>query len=163
MIGVAGGTASGKYTVCKTLVDMVGQSEVTEHKYLSCITWIVLPVPGERRGETGCDPEPGLVLQRSHSSWGGQGDERHVQLWPPRRLRQQAHGVRPDRHHQRSANQGARLQFKTNSSFPGEFTTIYPSDVILVEGIIVFYFPRMRDLFHLKLFVDTDADIRLER
>ena len=41
--------------------------------------------------------------------------------------------------------------------------TIYPSDVILVEGILVVYFPRMRDLFHLKLFVDTDADIRLER
>ena len=53
--------------------------------------------------------------------------------------------------------------FKTNSRLPGEFTTIYPSDVILVEGILVFYFPRMRDLFHLKLFVDTDADIRLER
>ena len=46
---------------------------------------------------------------------------------------------------------------------PGKFTTIYPSDVVLVEGILVFYFPRMRDLFHLKLFVDTDADIRLER
>ena len=56
-----------------------------------------------------------------------------------------------------------RLHFKTNSSFPAKFTTIYPSDVILVEGILVFYFPRMRDLFHLKLFVDTDADIRLER
>ena len=53
--------------------------------------------------------------------------------------------------------------FKTNSRCPGQFTTIYPSDVILVEGILVFYFPRMRDLFHLKLFVDTDADIRLER
>ena len=61
------------------------------------------------------------------------------------------------------ANQGARLHFKTNSSFPGEFTTIYPSNVILVEGILVFYFPRLRDLFHLKFFVDTDADIRLER
>ena len=30
MIGVAGGTASGKSTVCKTLVDMLGQSEVTD-------------------------------------------------------------------------------------------------------------------------------------
>ena len=53
--------------------------------------------------------------------------------------------------------------FKTNSRAPGEFTTIYPSDVVLVEGILVFYFPRMRDLFHLKLFVDTDADTRLAR
>ena len=46
---------------------------------------------------------------------------------------------------------------------PGKFTTIYPSDVVLVEGILVFYFTRMRDLFHLKLFVDTDSDIRLAR
>ena len=53
--------------------------------------------------------------------------------------------------------------FKTNSRLPGEFTIIYPSDVILVEGILVFYFPRMRDLFHLKLFVDTDAGTRLAR
>ena len=53
--------------------------------------------------------------------------------------------------------------FKTNSRSPGEFTTIYPSDVVLVEGILVFYYPRMRDLFHLKLFVDTDADTRLAR
>merc|ERR1712212_1271909 len=53
--------------------------------------------------------------------------------------------------------------FKTNSRSPGEFTTIYPSDVVLVEGILVFYYPRMRDLFHLKLFVDTDANTRLAR
>merc|ERR1719339_494562 len=53
--------------------------------------------------------------------------------------------------------------FKTNSRSPGEFTTIYPSDVVLVEGILVFYFPGLRDLFHLKLFVDTDADTRLAR
>ena len=53
--------------------------------------------------------------------------------------------------------------FKTNSRSPGEFTTIYPSDVVLVEGILVFYHPGLRDLFHLKLFVDTDADTRLAR
>jgi uridine kinase len=53
--------------------------------------------------------------------------------------------------------------FKTNSRSPGQFTTIFPSDVVLVEGILVFYYPSMRDLFHLKLFVDTDADTRLAR
>ena len=40
----------------------------------------------------------------------------------------------------------------------GEFITIYPSDVLMVEGILVFYFPRICDKFNLKLFVDTDAD-----
>ena len=40
---------------------------------------------------------------------------------------------------------------------------IYPSDVVMVEGILVFYFPKIRDMFNLKLFVDTDADTRLAR
>lgn len=41
--------------------------------------------------------------------------------------------------------------------------TIYPADVVLFEGILVFYFPQIRDLFHMKLFVDTDSDTRLAR
>merc|ERR550534_1641035 len=53
--------------------------------------------------------------------------------------------------------------FKTNARVPGEFTTIYPSDVVVVEGILVFYFPGLRNKFNLKLFVDTDADTRLAR
>lgn len=42
-------------------------------------------------------------------------------------------------------------------------TTIYPADVVLFEGILVFYFQEIRDLFHMKLFVDTDSDTRLAR
>ena len=53
--------------------------------------------------------------------------------------------------------------FKTNSRVPGQFTTIYPSDVVLVEGILVFYYPALRTMFNMKLFVDTDADSRLAR
>merc|ERR1711923_523289 len=53
--------------------------------------------------------------------------------------------------------------FKTNARVPGIVTTIYPSDVVLVEGILVFYYANMRNMFDLKLFVDTDADIRLAR
>lgn len=41
--------------------------------------------------------------------------------------------------------------------------TIYPADVVLFEGILVFYFPAIRDIFHMKLFVDTDSDTRLAR
>jgi len=44
-----------------------------------------------------------------------------------------------------------------------QVTTIYPADVVLFEGILVFYFPKIRDLFHMKLFVDTDSDTRLAR
>lgn len=44
-----------------------------------------------------------------------------------------------------------------------EIITIYPADVVLFEGILVFYFPEVRKLFHMKLFVDTDSDTRLAR
>ena len=36
-----------------------------------------------------------------------------------------------------------------------------PADVILFEGILVFYFKEILDMFDLKLFVDMDADMRL--
>ena len=40
---------------------------------------------------------------------------------------------------------------------------MYPADVVLCEGILVFYQPEVRQLFDMKLFVDTDADTRLSR
>ena len=53
--------------------------------------------------------------------------------------------------------------YRTNSLSPNDQITIYPADVVLFEGILVFYFPEIRDLFHMKLFVDTDSDTRLAR
>lgn len=43
------------------------------------------------------------------------------------------------------------------------FFVQYPADVVLFEGILAFYFPQVRNLFHMKLFVDTDPDTRLAR
>ncbi len=42
-------------------------------------------------------------------------------------------------------------------------TKIEPSRVVVVEGILVLTDERLRKLFDVKLFVDTDADIRLMR
>uniref|UniRef100_A0A8C9JPE8 uridine/cytidine kinase n=1 Tax=Panthera tigris altaica TaxID=74533 RepID=A0A8C9JPE8_PANTA len=44
-----------------------------------------------------------------------------------------------------------------------ETTVVYPADVVLFEGILVFYSQEVRDMFHLRLFVDTDSDVRLSR
>ncbi|XP_030062391.1 uridine-cytidine kinase 2 isoform X3 [Microcaecilia unicolor] len=44
-----------------------------------------------------------------------------------------------------------------------ETVTVYPADVVLFEGILAFYVQHIRDMFQLKLFVDTDADTRLSR
>jgi uridine kinase len=40
---------------------------------------------------------------------------------------------------------------------------VLPRDVILVEGILLFVEPRLRELFDLRIFVDTDADVRFIR
>nr|CAD7581546.1 unnamed protein product [Timema californicum] len=53
--------------------------------------------------------------------------------------------------------------YVTNSRVDNQLITIYPADVVLLEGILVFYFPEIRELFHMKLFVDTDSDTRLAR
>lgn len=44
-----------------------------------------------------------------------------------------------------------------------EFITVYPADVVLFEGILMFYSQEIRDVFQMKLFVDTDPDTRLSR
>ena len=41
--------------------------------------------------------------------------------------------------------------------------TIAPAKVIIVEGILIFENKELRDLMDVKIFVDTDADIRLCR
>jgi uridine kinase len=44
-----------------------------------------------------------------------------------------------------------------------ETRTVAPARVILVEGILVFAEPALREQMDIKIFVDTDADIRLMR
>lgn len=41
--------------------------------------------------------------------------------------------------------------------------TIKPQKVILVEGIMVLYEPKLRDILDIKIYVHTDADIRFIR
>ncbi|MBA3404015.1 MAG: uridine kinase [Gemmatimonadaceae bacterium] len=41
--------------------------------------------------------------------------------------------------------------------------TVPPSDVIVIDGILLFVDPRVRDLCSVKVFVDADADVRLIR
>ena len=40
---------------------------------------------------------------------------------------------------------------------------IHPSRVILVEGIMIFYSKELRDLIDIKIYVDADADVRILR
>ncbi len=44
-----------------------------------------------------------------------------------------------------------------------ETRTVAPSRVVIVEGILVFVEPALREQMDIKIFVDTDSDIRLMR
>ena len=44
-----------------------------------------------------------------------------------------------------------------------ETITVVPKSVIIVEGILIFENKELRDLMDIKIFVDTDADVRLCR
>lgn len=44
-----------------------------------------------------------------------------------------------------------------------ETVTVNPSKVIIVEGILIFECKELRDLFDIKVFIDTDADVRIIR
>lgn len=52
--------------------------------------------------------------------------------------------------------------FKTHSR-KEETISLHPSKIIIVEGILLFAVPEIRDLFDVKIFVDTDADEMLLR
>ncbi|MET0458522.1 MAG: uridine kinase [Ilumatobacteraceae bacterium] len=45
----------------------------------------------------------------------------------------------------------------------GDVRVVPPARIVVVEGILVLWEPTLRERFDLKVFVDTDADIRLIR
>ena len=50
-----------------------------------------------------------------------------------------------------------------NNTRKSETVTIIPTDIIIVEGILVLEDKDLRDLLDLKIYVDADADIRILR
>ena len=44
-----------------------------------------------------------------------------------------------------------------------ETVTIHPSAVIIVEGVLIFQDPVLRDMLDIRIFVETDADVRILR
>ncbi|HZG71897.1 MAG TPA: uridine kinase [Chondromyces sp.] len=51
----------------------------------------------------------------------------------------------------------------TKHTRSAETITVEPKDVIILEGILILEDARLRDLMDIKLFVDTDADLRIIR
>lgn len=66
---------------------------------------------------------------------------------------------------QLKANKSVELpiyDFKTHSR-TAKTIIVEPHPVILVDGILIFAEPELREMFDVKIFVDTDSDIRFIR
>ena len=44
-----------------------------------------------------------------------------------------------------------------------ETITVEPRDIIILEGILILFEPEIRELLDIKIFVDTDSDVRVIR
>ncbi len=135
VIGVAGGTGSGKTTVANEILHRVG----AEH-----ITYI---------------PHDAYYRDSSHL---------------PSHLRTQVNFDHPDSletelliEHLKELRAGRAVKIPiydfTTHRRTQQTRQVEPSPVILVEGILVFTEPALRELFDVKLYVDTDADVRFIR
>ncbi|XP_045509819.1 uridine-cytidine kinase isoform X1 [Colias croceus] len=144
LIGVAGGTASGKSTVCQRIMEKLGQQqkEQTERRVV-CIS--------QDSFYRSLTPSERLRAER------GQFNFDHPDAFDDKKLLTTLREILAGR-----KVEVPEYDYISNS-ISERSHTIYPADVVLIEGILVFYFPEVRELFHMKLFVDTDSDTRLAR
>jgi len=145
LIGVSGGTASGKSTVCKKIMEALGQAD-KDHKERQVVTISQDSFYRELTPAEKVKAEKGLF------------NFDHPDAFDEESMVKALKDILAGRKVEINA-----YDYRTNSICQDKMITIYPADVVLVEGILVFYFPSIRELFHMKLFVDTDSDTRLAR
>ena len=134
-IGIAGGTGSGKTTVSTAIIDAVGRNKIA---YIAHDAYYkdLRGLPSEQRRRINFDHPNSLDtdLMTQHI--------KQLQQWESIEM-----PIYDFRLHE-------RLE---------ETERLAARPVILVEGILVLSLPQLRDLFDIKLYVDTDADVRLIR
>lgn len=135
VIGIAGGSGSGKTTVANAIVERVGAQHIA-----------VLPHDAYYKDLTKLPPAQRAEINFDHP------DSLDTEL-----LIKHVLELREYR-----AIDLPVYDFKTHSR-TNQTIHIEPQPVILVEGILIFAEPELRPLFDVKIFVDTDADIRLIR
>lgn len=135
MVGVAGGTGSGKTTVAETIVARIGAHRIA---YLQHDSYY--------RDLTGVSPETLHHHNFDHPS----ALETEMMVEQVRALKQGRAVEVPVYDFTRHVRTGATRR-------------VEPRGVVVVEGILLFAEPALRELFEIKIFVDTDADLRLIR
>uniref|UniRef100_A0A2N9EKG9 Uridine kinase n=1 Tax=Fagus sylvatica TaxID=28930 RepID=A0A2N9EKG9_FAGSY len=136
VIGVSGGTASGKTTVC----DMIIQ-QLHDHRV------VLVNQDSFYRGLT--DEE----LQHVHEY-----NFDHPNAFDTEQLLECIGKLKSGQ-----SVQVPIYDFKNHQRFSDRFRQVNASDVIILEGILVFHDQRVRNLMNMKIFVDADADVRLAR
>lgn len=135
IIGVAGGSGSGKTTVAQRLLAAIGEEHIAYLPHDSYYRDLeAIPrIAGEIVNFDHPDAlETALLVQ--HLAQLRRGEPVQVPIY----------------------------DFSTHSRSP-QTRTLYPAPIVLVEGILVFADPDLRAQFDMRLFVDADADIRFIR
>jgi uridine kinase len=135
IIGVAGGTGSGKTTVSEAILARVGRDRIAYIQHDSYYKDRSQISPEERANVNFDHPDAlESELLAEHLRLLREGDAVEVPLY----------------------------DFTTHTRKP-ETRRVEPHKVILVEGILIFADKALRNLMDIKIYVDTDADIRLIR
>lgn len=133
-VGVAGGTGSGKTTLTRALLDRFGNSST------------VLFMDNYYRAHTGRTFE-----QRAATNFDAP----------------EAFDVELMHEHIRMLKSGTPIESPlydfSDHNRSAETLTVDPTPVLIVEGILLFAEPSLYDLLDIRLFVDTDADVRILR
>lgn len=135
IIGIAGGTGSGKTTVVKKLMKLLPENQV-----------VILPQDSYYRDSSDKPLEERLEMNFDHP------DSIEWELLVEH-LRELKSG--------KSIEQPIYSYLTCTRS--GETIPIKPCRVVIVEGILVLTSPELREMLDLKIFVDADADDRLIR
>jgi len=135
LIGVAGGSGSGKTTVSNSILSQVGRDRIA---YLQHDAYYRdrSHLPFEERARINYDHPDSLETEL---------------------LIEQLKALREWQKVKVPQYDFAKHTRKT------ETRTVEPRAVILVEGILIFGDRALRDMFDIKIFVDTDSDLRFLR
>ncbi len=135
VIGVAGGSGSGKTTIARNIVDMIGRDRVA---------WIQHDSYYRHRPELSFEDRSSQNYDHPNSL------ETELMVSHIKDLLQGIPAAIP------------RYDF-SNHLRSDEVVQAEPSRIILLEGILIFAEPDLLDLMDIKIFIDTDADVRFIR
>lgn len=135
VVGIAGGTGSGKTTVAMAILERTGKDKIAYIQHDSYYKDLS-ELPPAQRATTNFDHpnslDSGLMIE-------------HI------RQLKQGHAI-----------EVPNYDFTTHTR-KKDTQRIEPKAIVLVEGILLFAEPEMRDLIDIKFFVDTDSDLRIIR